>query len=355
MVTKATTSTATDTATTNTAATHTAATQTANPDAVGPANSEPRPSGIAPAGTTPDVVVPRAAAPSLAPPLPFRPSDFDEAFVLTKSDRDGVPKSAVGNHGPLDPGFVVRTAIATAIRLINHRERIATRFSEELSVVDRMDTFARSVARAEALLKATITPPEQVQAVYEKALEARRLLFSDLTNLVTHGLVDKEALGRVSNAAGHSNASRDIQTMAAIFVAGGEERLDKIATSHEKLTEYEQLSYQLVDLSARRSVGGPTTEEARDTFNRAMTLLVNCYSLAERIVAFFEWEDEAYRQIVPSLYGNRAKPRKSNQAEPTDPTTLPADEPATDVGIDAPAEPVVPGARGGSPFVTAKK
>lgn len=309
-------------------------------------NPEQRPSGIAPAATR-----------RLAPPLLPRPFDFKEAYHAGAADRAGLDETDILVLGPFDIGYAVKVALGSVPRLDKHRDLIAQRFEAELAEIDKIDTYTRGVAHAEVLLAATMTPPDKVQALYETALTARRLLTSDLNNVVTQGLVSDEAPKRISGEAGHINVARDIQTIATILTEGGEEVMERVAPP-EKLAEYQHLAYQLVELSARRNSKGLTTEQARDELNRALTLLLNAYAIAERVMSFLLWKDKAWRQVVPSLYASTSKPRKDSEVEAGDTPaivaapTLPGSGTALDVqGLDLQTnEPVSPGVRGGSPF-----
>src|SRR5690606_18421519 len=109
----------------------------------------------------------------------------------------------------------------------------------------------------------------------------------------------------------------------------------------EKRNEYLLLAYQLTELASRRDSGGPSSEEARDTLDRAVTLLLNAYDTAERVMAFLLWKNEAYREVVPSLY-QRTKSRKVN-APPEIPAPVPAAAlSADDVPDEGPVARVAP-------------
>lgn len=308
----------------------------------------PRHSDVAPVGTR-----------RLAPSLPARPFGFKEAYEITAPDRARLQVSELLVLGPLDVGYAIRIGIAASPRLDQHRDLIAERFAAELEEIDKIDTYTRGVAHADVLLAATMTPPDKVQALYDAALTARRLMMSDLTNLATQGLISAQAPKRISGEAGHSNVARDIQTIATILTENGQDVLDRVALTPEKIAEYQHLAYQLAELSARRNSSGLTTEQARDELNRALTLFVNAYAIAERVMSFLLWKDKAWRQVVPSLYASKSKTSKDAASDeddvPTTATALPPSAATGDAGAsDNTDAPVAPGARGGSPFGSSK-
>lgn len=321
---------------------------TSDADAPELTNPTPRNSEIAPAGTH-----------RLAPPLAPRPFDFKEAYELTAPDRARLLPTELVVLGPFDIGYAVKVALGSAPRLDRYRDLIAQRFEPELEEIDKIDTYGRSVAHAEVLLAATMTPPDKVQGVYEAALTARRLMMSDLTNLVTQGLLSVEAPKRVRGEAGHTNVARDIQTIATILTESGEDVLERVAIPKDKLMEYQHLAYQLIETSARRNSSGLTSEQARDELDRALTLLINAYSVAEHVMLFLLRKQQIYRQVVPSLYasGNKSKSRKEPDADEEE-AAAPAISPvvtAGDAEVFEEAEPAVAGGRGGSPFSSTTK
>lgn len=306
------------------------------------ANVAPRPSGIAPAGTR-----------KLAPPLPHRPSDFEECHELTAPQRAAILPEAVFVPTNLDIPYATKVAIGTAARLVPYRDQIAERFSDDLAEIDMIDTYARSTSHSDAVYAITTAPPERVQAVYEEALEARRLLHSDISNLVTLGLISSKVLADVNNEAGHMNTATDIQKLVAIGKKSPEATRARMGTTVEQRSEYKRLAYELTELTSHRDTGKLSTEEARNDLNRATTLLVRSYAVAERVMSYILWDKGTFRTVVPSLYNNRPKARKGNGAPEVinpAPEAPPAAD-ASDVLVDlGDAEPIVPGARGGSPF-----
>lgn len=302
------------------------------------ANVAPRPSDVVPAGTN-----------KLAPPLPNLPFDFREAHALTTPNRAAILPAAIVNPGALDVPYASKVAIGTAARLTPYRDRIAARFGDELATIDMIDTYARAATHSDVVLSITTAPPEKVQAAYEAALGARRFLYSDINNLVTLGLVASKALSDVGNEAGHINAATDIQKLVTIADKSSEAVRARMGITEDQRNEYRRLAYELTELTSRRDSGALTEEEAREDLARAVTLLVNAYGVADRVMTYLLWENGAHRDVVPSLYNNKSKGRKGNgvpevaaPVPPTTSTTTPT-EAATE-------EPIAPGARGGSPF-----
>ena len=300
-------------------------------------NAAPRESGVAP-----------ARASKVAPPLPARPFDYREAYELEAPARAAVSKTAIINPGALDVPYATKVAIGAVPNIDRYRDEIAQRFEDELEKIDKIDTYARGATHALVLLSTTTTPPEKVQAVYEAALDARRFMFSDINNLVTIGLLAPNTLSGISNEAGHINVSTDIQKLVTLA-----EKLDdsveaRLAIPADKRNEYLVLAYQLTELSSRRDGSALTVEEARDNLARAVTLFVNAWDTAERVFTYLLWENQAWRAVVPSLYNNKPKARKGEATPATAPVT-PAIPSISNLD-PADEEPIVPGARGGSPF-----
>lgn len=303
-------------------------------------NVPPRESGVAPAGAS-----------KLAPPLPYRPFDYREAHELTAAARAAVLPTAIINPGALDVPYATRVAIGAVLNIDRYRDRIAQRFGDELEEIDMIDTLARAATHALVLLSTTSTPPEKVKAVYEAALEARRFMFSDITNLITLGFLAPQTLSDISNAAGHDNVSTDIQKLVTIADKIDDEVEARLAIKADKRNEYLLLAYQLTELSSRRDNSGLTVEQARDNLARAVTLFVHAWDTAERVFTYELWQNQAWRSVVPSLYNNQPKARKANPT-PDAPTPAAPSPSAAPLHAATEDEPIVPGARGGSPFGT---
>jgi hypothetical protein len=278
--------------------------------------------------------------------LPRRPYDYHEAYELTAPARKAVLPTAIINPGALDVAYATKVAIGAVPNIDRYRDKIAQRFEDELEQIDMIDTYARAATRALVLLSTTSTPPEKVQAVYEAALDARRFMFSDITNLITLGFLPSPTLSDISNEAGHLNVSTDIQKLVTIAEKIDNEVEARLAISADKRNEYLLLAYQVTELSSRRDSSGLTVEEARDDLARAVTLFVNAWNAAERAFTYELWKDQAWRTVVPSLYNNKPKARKGEAVPEAAPKT-----PATpSVNVEPADEPIVPGARGGNPF-----
>lgn len=126
-----------------------------------------------------------------------------------------------------------------------------------------------------------------------------------------------ETLGRLTNDAGHNNVANDILAIEQFFTQGGPVVLDTMATPLDKLTEYEHLAYELSELASRRVPQAVTAEQARDELLRSLTLLLRACHTAERVMAFFELKNQAYRKVVPSLYADKSKGRRgAGEEEP---------------------------------------
>lgn len=301
-------------------------------------SAAPRESGVAP-----------ARAGKVAPPLPYRPFHYAEAHELTAAARAAILPTAIINPGALDVPYATKVAIGAVPNIDRYRDKIAQRFDDELAEIDKIDTYARAATHALVLLSTTSTPPEKVQGVYEAALNARRFMFSDISNLVTLGFLAPQTLSEISNEPGHTNVSTDIQKLFTIAEKIDNEVEARLAISPEKRAEYQLLAYQLNELSSRRDGGGLTVEEARDNLARAVTLFVNAWEAAERVFMYELSKDQAWRTVVPSLYNNRPKSRKGNSA-PETPVSAPLAVNPVSIADSSADEPIVPGARGGSPF-----
>lgn len=275
-----------------------------------------------------------------APPSAFR---FRAAYQATAPDRAALREEQLIAVNA-DIGAAVHTVLAAVPRINAIRDKI-----EALPVdhdrIDRLDVIARAAGHAQAVYAVASSPPEQLQQVYERAIKERAGLRSDITNLITHELVNADALSGLSNETGYRNVGYDLLSLVEIFRGAGERIQGRTGTLPEDLDEAELLANQLLEMTAQRAGDDKVPPAVVSERVRAFTLLVSSYDEARKAVGFLCWGTDEADKIAPSIYAGRSKKKESSSpkgAVVTEPVVTP--EPAVE------AEPVPVGAKGGIPF-----
>jgi hypothetical protein len=285
------------------------------------------------------------------PSTPAGTFRFREAFEATADERAQVPDEDLVPIN-IDVGDAAHTVLTVVPRLAPLTDDMKA-LPVDHARIERLDVYARAAGHAHAVHVVASAPPEQLTALYEKALRCRGSLRSDVQNLINHGLVAEDSLSGIDGETGYSNVGYDLMSLVAIM-RGAEERVKgRTATLPEDLDEAELVANQLLEMVALRDgTPGVPRAVALDR-QRAFTLLVNAYDEARRAVHFLSWKAGNGNEIAPSLFANRSGRRKAATSDDkpsnTDVPRAP-ERAATNTTSKAPARDLT-GLPGDSPFV----
>jgi hypothetical protein len=209
-----------------------------------------------------------------------------------------------------------------------HREAIV-QVSVNQPLIDRLDTYARALSHAHALLVSAtdvwvpspyedaaltdlgsnasprvITRAQRLQHLSKRATQARQRLRADVTNLIVQGSLPSTSLAALSRKVGYQNTAKDILALVHLVFGvdpGAEAQSSLSATT---LDEFTAIAHELFAYAARRGKPGAPSEQrakALDEQARAFTLLWLAYREAQRAVANLFWDKGDYRDVLPSL------------------------------------------------------
>ncbi len=252
---------------------------------------------------------------STPPPLPYRPTNYAEAFELTADLRRAIPKDQIRRLNAKATQCVVR-ALGAGPLLDEWRPRMAS-LPVNLERIDLIPTLARALSHADARLAMAfevtglhfiapgetmvLTRREQLQRLLQLALDARARLLSEIRNLITLQRVAAGAVSNLKGGGGYSNVALDllvlIELRRAAIAAGAHSNI-----SEEDVERCSILAYGLIETDARTPNGGDAVRAAAlEERARAFTLLWLAYSEAERAFAFIFWHHGKHRVVLPPL------------------------------------------------------
>jgi hypothetical protein len=260
--------------------------------------------------------------PSNPPPGAFR---FRESFEATAEDRAALSADELL---PINVELTTAAHIAmTALpKILALRAQLAT-LPIKLEQIEKIDTYARAVGHAQALFVVASTPPEELQALYEDAVERRTALRSDVHNLATHGLINGEGLAALSGEVGYRNVGYDLMSLVAMMRGAASRIAGRSASLPEDLDRSEFVANQLLEVVARREGDILVPAAIASDRQRAFTLLAQAYDEARRAVTFLRWSADDANRIAPSLHTNRGGTRR--KSEPATPQSdIPPPPPA---------------------------
>lgn len=256
----------------------------------------------------------RAASP---PPLPYRPTDFGEAFVLTAAKRAALTKKQV-RRANVNSGNVVARVLAVVPFLDQWREAI-WRVPVDHEAIDQLDTLARAFGHSDVDAATTTerakpidaaphdkrvrTPKERLRELLALSIERRRVLRSDVRNLIVQKALQAEAVAKLAGGSGYSEVGNDI-LMLVTLIRDGSPEVRALSTQNDAaLDAASQLAYDLLETAARTSPKrrGAAQTLAYEDRARAFTLLWRAYREAQRALAFILWDKARARDVLPTL------------------------------------------------------
>ncbi len=252
----------------------------------------------------------------LTPPLlPYRPTDYAEAYELTAEQRRAIPKDQIRHLNAKATQCVVR-ALGAVPLLDEWRSRIAS-LPVKLWLIDLIPTLARALSHADVrfALALDVTRPDFIapgetmvltrrgllQRILQLARVERTRLRSEIQNLITLRRVPAGALANLKGGSGYSNVAQDllvlIELRRAAIAAGAHSNI-----SEEDVERCSVLAYGLIETDARTPNGGDAVRAAAlEERSRAFTLLWLAYREAERAFAFIFWHYGEHRVVLPPL------------------------------------------------------
>lgn len=248
------------------------------------------------------------------PPLPYRPTNYAEAFELTAELRREIPKDQIRHLNAKATQCVVR-ALGAGPLLDEWRPRMAF-LPVNLARIDLIPTLARALSHADARLamaldvtrpdfiapgETMLTRRELLQRMLKMALAERARLHSEIRNLITLRRVPAGALSNLKGGGGYSNVALDLLVLVEL------RRIALASGAHSNISEEDiqrcsVLAYGLIETNARTPKGGDAVRAAAlEERARAFTLLWFAYSEAERAFAFIFWQYGKHRVVLPAL------------------------------------------------------
>lgn len=294
------------------------------------------------------------------------PDEALEAFEKTAVERAAIEPSDFASL-TVDIGQAVDIVLAAIPRIRSLQKEIDASVSTPV-VISELETLTLATAHAHALLKISMSPPEELDAVYKEASERRTVLKLEASGLAGHGLLNRDTVAGLKSENGFRNVAYELMSLVALFREAQSRIAGRTATTPADLDRAAVLATKLLKLAALRDSRRSLTLAALEERLRAFTLMHRAYEQARRAVEYVRWEQGDADKIAPSIYGNKGGRRKGVEPD-EDPTVVPIDAstttPVAPAPVDAPKDPVTPapvtgsavpighrapGVQGGSPF-----
>lgn len=269
------------------------------------------------------------------PPLPYRPTDYAEAHAVTAVERAAIPARDV-RKANVNAAKVVALALAVVPVLDQLRPALA-RLPAGVSMIDRIDTLARSFSYSDALArgaldptstdpwepgsKRVLTPRQRLRNLLGRTIEARRSLNSEVRNLILQGKLPQVAVEGLKGGAGYYSAARDVLTLVTVLRDAPAAVRAASSVGDAQLEQYTQLAYELTNAHAHMSPLSETKLLAWDNRARAFTFLWHAYREAQRALTYILWDILKVTDVLPTLMvgvGRKKASRRSGAQSRTE-------------------------------------
>jgi hypothetical protein len=227
------------------------------------------------------------------------------------------------------------------------------------SYVDALEDYALAAGEANSRYVTATTPPEDINALNDKAIALRETLKSDATALAHRGLIAPDRLLPFKGLVGFKNVAFELIDWANLLRDCWLQIQGKTALTAEEIAGAKLVGERLVRLAGLREQAPAVVAEVARIRQQSLTLLVNAYDEVQRAVEYLRWHEGDADTIVPSLYADGRGKRGLPSPAPTGPLPAPGPQPIPNVpppngavASTPKAPPVASGLPGASPFAT---
>lgn len=217
----------------------------------------------------------------------------------------------------------IMPAVNTTAGVYPEVQKFRPRIEEELPKFNlkRFDNLAR---RAMALayshmahLSAT-EPQDRLNPLFVESVSLCDLLRSDVSALITRGLVHPDAIANLKGTNGYKNTQSDLQILVNVFRANWANVANKCGTTEEELARGEKLVSWLIQAVGLKEQGPVERARTANMRMRAFTLFIQAYDDARRAIVYLLGSEKAADAVIPSLYAGRTGRKKANGEEIAD-------------------------------------
>lgn len=195
-----------------------------------------------------------------------------------------------------EPTRVLLVVLGALPRLRVLRPLLVETFGEAASCLDRLEPIAWALSEAHARSLVT-TAPDEVPRLAGQALDARRLLLSEIRALSARKVVRARELPVLRGGNAPRSVAFDLLDLAQFLRARWPALQPHTRLPHTELDRAEALVDHLLEALGRRA--HPLPSAAADLRARAYTLLLQTYDEVRRMVAFVRWREGDATDLVP--------------------------------------------------------
>jgi hypothetical protein len=232
----------------------------------------------------------------------------------------------------------VPTLVITANHAVSQLRALKPAFKAalkdyEVTEIDKLGAYAQALDHAHTLYLAVALSRELMPELVQQATHLRDTLYSDVTALVTRGLLDESSLRNVRTANGYRPLATDLTVLAQVLTDHWKSVKSKTAVNEQDLDTARALAARVKHVLAQIDEDPSLLAERTLNRQRAYTLFFHAYDRARRAILYVRWEQDDADDFVPSLFAGRGAGRRKADADPPVTTTPVSPAPTTPAGI----------------------
>jgi hypothetical protein len=220
----------------------------------------------------------------------------------------------------LDVKQVVVTALGVwpKVRALEASLRALPNF--DVRCFEEFEERAFALMQAQAEFLAVTEPELNLEALVERAVEAREQLIADLYSLTAHGLIRRDPKRFAVRQRGYLGVAEDLGMLVHLFREHWPHIENKTPLSEQELHELDLLHARLMTAIGLRAHQAKNEKRAASLRARAFTLFMRAYDEVRRAVIYLRWHSDDADTIIRSLYEKRGRKREA-EPERVEPVT----------------------------------
>jgi len=250
-------------------------------------------------------------------------SIYRQAFGDVKSEIEAVADEHFIQIALDIPSATVTTQGAYA-QIVALRPSFVERLPKfDISLVDKLETYALAMFCAHADYKAAMDPPAELADLIQTAIARRAILLANVNSLIAYGLLAPEVLNDLLGINGYKNVMTDLATLASILRTHADKVAERTTVRFNELAEAEDLAAKLGETVGVRQLSPQVIAQAARNRQAAFTLFMRAYEEVRAAIQYLRHHEGDADAIMPSLFAGRGGRKKAVGDKPDAPAPSP--------------------------------
>ena len=160
------------------------------------------------------------------------------------------------------------------------------------------------------MLGESTQPSPALVALGNEGMARRTVMVTDISMLVSRGLLKEGILSELKGINGYKNIGFDLFQLSDIYRKNWDTIADRTSVKMEELDQTEDLADKIVTAVGEREQASQMTAEATRDRQAAFTIYINAYDEVRSVIGFLRRKQGDVDSIAPSLYVGRVATKK---------------------------------------------